>query len=82
MGKVEEKKFLFIAKMVIEHNNLDLTPYDINKYFNEPYKEPSLTKEINKHDRKDYKGEFNKVYLERSHRDLPEGHQWLLEEGT
>ena len=36
-----KRKFLFIAKMVIEHNNLDLTPYDINKYFNEPYKEPS-----------------------------------------
>lgn len=63
-GEGGREKFLFIAKMVIEHNNLDLTPYDINKYFNEPYKEPSLTKEINKHDRKDYKGEFNKVYLE------------------
>ena len=46
-GEGGREKFLFIAKMVIEHNNLDLTPYDINKYFNEPYKEPSLTKEIN-----------------------------------
>ena len=63
-GEGGREKFLFITKMVIENNDLDLTPYEVNKYFNEPLEEPYLTKEINKHDRKDYKGEFNEKYLE------------------
>lgn len=63
-GQGGREFFLFIAKMVIEHNNLDLTPYDVNKYFNEHLTEPSLTREIKSHERKDYQGEFNKEYLE------------------
>jgi len=63
-GEGGREKFLFMAKMVIEHNNLDLTPYEVNQHFKEKLEEPSLTKEINKHDRKDYKGEFNKKYLQ------------------
>jgi len=63
-GEGGREKYLFMAKMVIENNNLDLTPYEVNKHFHEPLEEPYLTKEINKHDRKDYKGEFNKKYLE------------------
>ena len=63
-GQGGREFFLFIAKMVIEHNNLDLSPYDVNKYFNEPLTEPSLTREIKSHERKDYQGEFNKEYLE------------------
>jgi hypothetical protein len=65
-GQGGREKFLFMTKMVIENNDLDLTPYEVNKYFSEPLSEPILTKEINSHSdkRKDYKGEFNKEYLE------------------
>ena len=63
-GEGGREKFLFIAKMVIEHNNLDLTPFEVNEYFNEPLTEPYLTQQINRHERKDYKGEFDKNYLE------------------
>ena len=63
-GEGGREKLLFIAKQVIVHNNLDLTPYQVNEQFNEPLTEPSLTKEINSHERKDYEGEYNKEYLE------------------
>ena len=63
-GEGGREKKLFIAKQVIEHNDLDLTPYEVNAQFNEPLSEPSLTKEINSHERKDYEGEYNKEYLE------------------
>jgi len=64
-GEGGREKQLFIAKQVIEHNNLDLTPYQVNEQFNEPLQEPTLTKEINSHERKDYEGEYNKDYLEK-----------------
>ena len=58
---------LFIAKQLIEHFKLALTPYEVNAQFNEPLMEPQLTKEINSHERKDYVNEFNKEYLEEHH---------------
>ena len=63
-GEGGREKFLFMAKMVIEHNKLDLTPYEVNTHFKEPLQEPELSKWINKHERKDYEGEFNEEYLE------------------
>jgi hypothetical protein len=64
-GEGGREKLLFIAKQVIVHNNLDLTPYQVNAQFSEPLSEPILTKEINSHSdkRKDYEGEYNKEYL-------------------
>ena len=62
-GEGGREWFLLIAKIVIENYKLDLTPYEVNQHFREPLKEPYLTKEINKHDRKDFVGEFNKEYL-------------------
>tara|TARA_R110000787_G_scaffold207800_1_gene317839 strand:+ start:57 stop:2468 length:2412 start_codon:yes stop_codon:yes gene_type:complete len=63
-GEGGREKFLFIAKQVIEHKNLSLTPYEVNDQFNEPLTEPELSKAINSHERKDYQGEYNKEYLE------------------
>jgi hypothetical protein len=52
---------LLLAKMVIVHNNLDLTPYEVNEQFNEPLTEPYLTRSvIQKHEKKDFEGEFTK----------------------
>ena len=56
---------LLLAKMVIVHNNLDLTPYEVNEQFNEPLTEPYLTRNvIQKHEKKDFEGEFTKQYLQ------------------
>jgi len=63
-GEGGREKFLFIAKQVIEHNKLDLTPYEVNAQFNKPLSEPQLTEYIKKHEIKDYINEFNKEYLE------------------
>ena len=62
-GQGGREKFLLIARMVIEHNDLDLTPREVNNQFTDKLEEPSLTKEINSHDRKDYQGEYSKEYL-------------------
>ena len=62
-GEGGREKFLFIAKQVIEHKNLSLTPYEVNEQFSEPLTEPGLTKDINSHERKDFEGEYNKDYL-------------------
>ena len=62
-GQGGREKFLLIARMVIEHNDLDLTPREVNNQFTDELEEPSLTKEINSHDRKDYQGEYSKEYL-------------------
>ena len=64
-GEGGREKFLFMARMVIEHNNLDLTPYEVNAHFKEPLNEPELSKWINSHLRKDYEGEYNEDYLEK-----------------
>ena len=63
-GEGGREKFLFIAKQVIEHKNLDLTPSEVNDHFSEPLFEPELSKAINSHERKDYQGEYSKQYLE------------------
>lgn len=63
-GEGGREKLLFIAKQVIVHNKLNLTPYQVNEQFSEPLTGTSLTKEINSHERKDYEGEYNKEYLE------------------
>jgi len=56
---------LLLAKMVIVHNNLDLTPYEVNEQFNEPLKEPYLTRDvIQRHEKKDFEGDFTKQYLQ------------------
>ena len=62
-GEGGREKFLFIAKQVIEHKNLSLTPYEVNDQFHEPLTEPELSKAINSHERKDYEGEYNEDYL-------------------
>ena len=62
-GQGGREKFLLMAKMVIEHNKLDLTQREVNDQFTDKYEEPLLTKEINTHERKDYQGEFSKEYL-------------------
>ena len=62
-GQGGREKFLLIARMVIEHNDLDLTPREVNKQFTDELEEPTLTKEINSHDKKDYHGEYSKEYL-------------------
>jgi hypothetical protein len=46
-GQGGREKFLLIARMVIEHNDLDLTPREVNNQFTDELEEPSLTKEIN-----------------------------------
>ena len=63
-GQGGREKFLFMAKMVIEHNNLILTEEDVNAQFTNKLEEPQLTKEINSHDKKDYQSEYTKQYLE------------------
>ena len=63
-GQGGREKFLFIAKQVIEHKNLDLTPSEVNDHFSEPLLEPELSKAINSHERKDYEGEYSKQYLQ------------------
>ena len=62
-GQGGREKFLFMAKMVIEHNDLDLTSREVNDQFNELLTEPELSRAINSHEKKDYQGEYSKEYL-------------------
>lgn len=62
-GAKGREKYLFIAQQVIKHHKLDLTAHQVNEQFSEPLGEPYVSREINKHERKDYDQEFNLEYL-------------------
>ena len=63
-GQGGREKFLFMAKQVIQHNNLILTERFVNDQFTDKIEEPQLTREINSHDKKDYESKYTKQYLE------------------
>ncbi len=62
-GQGGREKFLFMAKQVIQHNNLILTEELVNDQFTDKIEEPQLTREINSHDKKDFESEYTKQYL-------------------
>ena len=66
-GEGGREKFLFMARQCIEANKLDLTEHMVNSFFGEPLQEPTLSKEIRSHDKKDYEGEYNEQYFKDHH---------------
>jgi hypothetical protein len=64
-GQGGREKFLLMANQVIRHKNLDLTPYEVNAQFSEPYDDLEATIYIERHNnKKDWENEFTKDYLE------------------
>jgi len=61
-GQGGREKFLFMAKQIIEHNNLVLTERMVNDQFTDKISEPQLTSEVNSHDKKDW-DKYTKQYL-------------------
>ena len=62
-GQGGREKFLFMAKQVIQHNNLVLTERMVNDQFTDKIDEPQLTREINSHEKKDW-DKYTKQYLD------------------